>query len=40
VVHNEYLREIRKVGNRVVNVELETIGVAVKDPGPQLGKTR
>jgi branched-chain amino acid transport system substrate-binding protein len=40
VVHNEYLREIRKVGNRVVNVELETIGVAVKDPGPQLGKAR
>jgi branched-chain amino acid transport system substrate-binding protein len=38
VVHNEYLREIRKVGNRVVNVELETIGIAVKDPGPQLGK--
>jgi branched-chain amino acid transport system substrate-binding protein len=38
VVHNEYLREIRKVGNRVVNVELETIGIAVKDPGPQPGK--
>jgi branched-chain amino acid transport system substrate-binding protein len=33
VVHDEYLREIRKVGNRVVNVELERIGVAVKDPG-------
>jgi branched-chain amino acid transport system substrate-binding protein len=32
VVHDEYLREIRKVGNRVVNVELERIGIAVKDP--------
>ncbi len=40
IVHNEYLREIRKVDGRVVNVELETIGVAVKDAWKELNKTR
>jgi branched-chain amino acid transport system substrate-binding protein len=39
VVHDEYLREIRKVGNRIVNVEAERIGVAVKDP-QQIGRAK
>ena len=33
IVQNEYLREVRKVDGRLSNVEIETIGTAVKDPG-------
>jgi branched-chain amino acid transport system substrate-binding protein len=32
VVHNEYLREVRKADGELANVELETIATAVKDP--------
>ncbi len=32
IVQNEYLREVRRVGGNVVNVEIETVGTAVKDP--------
>jgi branched-chain amino acid transport system substrate-binding protein len=32
IVQNEYLREVRKVDGRVANVEIETVGTAVKDP--------
>jgi branched-chain amino acid transport system substrate-binding protein len=32
IVQNEYLREVRKVGGQLANVEIETVGTAVKDP--------
>ena len=32
IVQNEYLREVRKVDGQLANVELETVGTAVKDP--------
>jgi len=32
VVNPEYLREVRKVGGRLANVELETLNPAMKDP--------
>jgi branched-chain amino acid transport system substrate-binding protein len=32
IVQNMYLRGVRKVGGQTANVELETIGTAVKDP--------
>ena len=32
IVQNEYLREVRRVDGQLVNFELETAGVAVKDP--------
>jgi branched-chain amino acid transport system substrate-binding protein len=32
IVQNEYLREVRKVGGHYVNVEIETIATALKDP--------
>jgi len=31
-VQNEYLREVRRVGGKLANVEIETVGTAVKDP--------
>jgi hypothetical protein len=40
VVNPEYLREVRKVGGKLVNVELETIGVAVKDPMKEADKKK
>jgi len=36
IVQNEYLREVRRVGGKLVNVELETVGTAVKDPWKEL----
>jgi len=36
IVQNEYLREVRKVGGKLANVELETIGTAVKDPWKEI----
>jgi len=36
IVQNEYLREVRKVGGKLANVELETVGTAVKDPWKEL----
>jgi branched-chain amino acid transport system substrate-binding protein len=38
VVHNEYLREVRKVDGKLSNVELETVATAVKDPWKELQK--
>ncbi|HTQ76049.1 MAG TPA: ABC transporter substrate-binding protein [Burkholderiales bacterium] len=32
IIQNEYLREVRKVGGKLENVELETVQSAVKDP--------
>ena len=32
VINPEYLREVRKVGGKLANVELETITTAIKDP--------
>ncbi len=36
IVQNEYLREVRKVGGKLANVELETIATAVKDPWKEI----
>src|SRR5260221_12761842 len=36
IVQNEYLREVRRVGGKLANVELETVGTAVEDPGEGL----
>jgi branched-chain amino acid transport system substrate-binding protein len=38
IVQNEYLREVRQVGGRLANVEIETVGTAVKDPWKELNK--
>jgi branched-chain amino acid transport system substrate-binding protein len=38
IVQPEYLREVRKVGGQLANVELETIATAVKDPWKALQK--
>ena len=38
IVQNEYLREVRRVGGVLANVELETIGTAVKDPWKEFNK--
>ena len=35
IVQNEYLREVRKVGGQLANVEVETVGNMVKDPWKQ-----
>ncbi|OGA35577.1 MAG: branched-chain amino acid ABC transporter substrate-binding protein [Betaproteobacteria bacterium RIFCSPLOWO2_12_FULL_62_13b] len=35
IVQNEYLREVRKVGGQLANVELDTIGKMLKDPWKQ-----
>ena len=38
VIQNIYLREVRKVGGQNANIEIETIGTAVKDPWKELKK--
>ena len=40
IVQNEYLREVRKVGGQPANVEIETVGTAVKDPWKELQKKK
>ena len=40
IVQNEYLREVRRVGRRLENVELETVGTAVKDPLKEFEKKK
>jgi len=40
IVQNEYLREVRRVGGRLANVEIETVGTAVKDPWKELNKKK
>ena len=39
-MQNEYLREVRRVGGALANVELETIATAVKDPWKELQKKK
>src|SRR5690349_6318809 len=36
IVQPEYLREVRRVGGKLANVEIETLGTAVKDPWKEL----
>ncbi|HKW36927.1 MAG TPA: ABC transporter substrate-binding protein [Burkholderiales bacterium] len=38
IVQPEYLREVRRVGGKLANVEIETLGTAVKDPWKELNK--
>ncbi|HTP97534.1 MAG TPA: ABC transporter substrate-binding protein [Burkholderiales bacterium] len=38
IIQPEYLREVRRVGGALANVELETINPAVKDPWKELNK--
>src|ERR687898_555464 len=40
IIQPEYLREVRKVGGQLQNVELETLGAAVKDPWKELQKKK
>jgi len=40
VVQNEYLREVRKVGGKLANVEIETFATAVKDPWKEQQKKK
>jgi branched-chain amino acid transport system substrate-binding protein len=40
IVQNEYLREVRKVGGQLANVELETIATQLKDPWKELNKKK
>ena len=40
IIQPEYLREVRKVGGQLMNVELETLGAAVKDPWKEFQKKK
>jgi len=40
IVQPEYLREVRRVGGALANVEIETLGAAVKDPWKELNKKK
>ena len=40
IVQNEYLREVRRVGGQLANVELETVATALKDPWKELQKKK
>jgi branched-chain amino acid transport system substrate-binding protein len=40
IIQPEYLREVRRVGGQLANVELETISAAVKDPWKELQKKK
>ena len=40
IVQNEYLREVRRVGGKLENVELETVQTAVKDPWKEFQKKK
>jgi len=40
IVQNEYLREVRRVGNVFANVEIETIATMIKDPFKELHKKK
>ena len=40
IVQNEYLREVRKVNGHYVNVEMETIATALKDPWKALNSAK
>src|SRR6266851_5220659 len=40
VVQNEYLREVRKVGGQLANVEIETLATTLKDPWKEFNKKK
>jgi len=40
IIQNEYLREVRKVGGQLANVEIETFATALKDPWKELQKKK
>ncbi len=40
IIQNEYLREVRKVGGQLANVEIETIATQLKDPWKELNKKK
>jgi branched-chain amino acid transport system substrate-binding protein len=40
VMHNEYIREVRKVGGHLANVEIETLGTMLKDPKKEIDKKK
>ena len=40
IVQNEYLREVKKVGGQLANVELETLETQYKDPWKQFNKPK
>src|SRR5438067_1734734 len=40
IIQPEYLREVRKVGGQLANVEIETLSLAVKDPWKELQKKK
>jgi branched-chain amino acid transport system substrate-binding protein len=40
IVQNEYLREVKRVGGALANVELETVATALKDPWKELQKKK
>ncbi|HEX6265558.1 MAG TPA: ABC transporter substrate-binding protein [Burkholderiales bacterium] len=40
IIQPEYLREVRKVNGQLMNVELEVLGKAVKDPWKELQKKK
>jgi len=40
IIQNEYLREVRKVGGLLANVEIETIATALKDPWKEFNRKK
>src|SRR5436190_589469 len=40
IIQPEYLREVKKVNGQLANVEIETLGAAVKDPWKELQKKK
>jgi len=40
IIQNEYLREVRKVGGQLANVEIETIATALKDPWKEFNRKK
>ena len=40
IMQNEYLREVRKVGGQLANVELETLATQYKDPWKEFNKPK
>jgi branched-chain amino acid transport system substrate-binding protein len=40
IIQNEYLREVRKVGGQLANVEIETIATQLKDPWKEFNKKK
>ena len=40
IIQNEYLREVRKVGGQLANVEIETLATQIKDPWKEFNKKK